>query len=163
MSSFPEFDSAAFRRAMSKFATGVAHKNPRYEGAAQGIVVNSFASVSLDPALVLWSIDKGSRRRAVFEHADRQAIHILSKAQHAQCMALVKDATAFEGLDMIDRPDGPPLIEGCLARFECEPYASVDAGDHVTLIQKVITASHQDAEPLVFFDRGFGHISKGSQ
>lgn len=162
MTPIQSFDSRTFRDALSKFATGVALITTRFEGRPVGIVVNSFASVSLEPPLVLWSIHKDSRRRAAFAQTNRHAIHILSADQHAHCIALTRDASAFDGLRQIDNPGGPPLIDGCLARFESEPFTSVDAGDHVTLIQRVITTVHQDADPLVFFDKGFGHLFKGS-
>ena len=157
------FDSRTFRDALSKFATGVVLITTRYDGQPVGIVVNSFASVSLEPPLVLWSIHKDSRRLAAFAQTTRHAIHILSTDQRAHCMALTKTASAFDGLQQIDNPGGPPLIDGCLARFESEPFTSVDAGDHVTLIQKVIATAHQDAVPLVFFDKGFGHLFKGPE
>ena len=163
MTPIQNFDSRTFRDALSKFATGVALITTRHQGRDVGIVVNSFASVSLDPPLVLWSIHKDSRRRPAFEDTPRHAIHILSATQQAHCLALTRDANAFDGLHLADGSDGPPLIEGCLARFETEPFTRVDAGDHVTLMQKVITTAHQDTDPLVFFDKGFGHLFKGSE
>jgi len=158
-----DFDSRTFRDALSKFATGVALITTRHRGRAVGIVVNSFASVSLEPPLVLWSIHKDSRRRPAFEETTQHAIHILSAAQRAQCLALTRDSGAFDGLPLVDTPDGPPLIEGCLARFETAPFTRVEAGDHITLIQNVVTSAHQDSDPLVFFDKGFGHLFKGPQ
>ena len=65
----PKFqvDPSAFRSALGKFATGVALVSTRTDAGPMGIMVNSFASVSLDPPLVLWSIDKNSKRRPSFE------------------------------------------------------------------------------------------------
>jgi flavin reductase (DIM6/NTAB) family NADH-FMN oxidoreductase RutF len=156
----PKFqvDPSAFRSALGKFATGVALVSTRTDAGPMGIMVNSFASVSLDPPLVLWSIDKNSKRRPSFEVAQETAIHILAADQHADCIGFTKDAQAFGGLTLADNANGPPLVEGCLARFECSAFVTQDAGDHIILIARVDQLTTRDADPLVFFEGAFGSL-----
>ena len=85
------------------------------------MTVNSFAAVSLDPPLVLWSPAKASRRYPAFAAADRYAIHVMGDDQHALCRAFVKPDGWFDGLDWDAGETGVPLLPGCLARFECTP------------------------------------------
>ena len=152
-------DSRLFRDALGTFATGVALVTTRNAGVPVGIMINSFASVSLDPPLVLWSIANESRRKPAFEANPQSAIHILSNEQKADCMAFTKDAHAFDGLPLIENGDGPPLLDGCLARFECEEYAHHPAGDHTIIITRVLKVTTGDAQPLVFHKGSFGTIS----
>ena len=152
-------DTREFRDALSTFATGVALITTQSERGPVGIMVNSFASVSLDPPLVLWSIGNDSKRKPAFDANPHSAIHVLSNAQKADCMAFTKNAHAFEGLPMADNGDGPPLLSGCLARFECEEYAHHLAGDHTIIITRVVRVTTGEADPLVFHKGSFGTIS----
>lgn len=152
-------DARMFRDALGTFATGVALITTRSERGPVGIMVNSFASVSLDPPLVLWSIGNSSQRKVAFESNPLSAIHVLSNEQKADCMAFTKDAHAFDGLPMVENGDGPPLLSGCLARFECEEYAHHPAGDHTIIITRVLRVTTGDADPLVFHKGAFGTIS----
>ncbi|UWR24239.1 flavin reductase family protein [Sulfitobacter sp. S190] len=153
------FDTRSFRDSLGKFTTGVTLVTTQSDKGDMGILVNSFASVSLKPPLVLWSIDKSSKRRAAFEAAERTAIHILADAQRNDCMGFTKDAFGFGGLTLADNPGGPPLVEGCLTRFECEPYATYEAGDHIIFISRVVNLTTRDASPMVFFNGAFGTLS----
>ena len=154
-------DSRAFRDALGKFATGVALITTESDAGPMGIMVNSFASVSLDPPLVLWSIDKGSKRRPTFEAAKHTAIHILASDQKDACIPFTKDAYAFGGCTVTQNAVGTPLVEGALARFECEAFAAHDAGDHVIFIARVTNVTTRDADPLVFYQGAFGHLPTG--
>lgn len=149
------FDSRTFRDALGRFATGVALITTQTDKGPCGIMVNSFASVSLDPPLVLWSIDNASRRKPAFDAAEHTAIHILANDQRDACMAFTRDAFAFDGVTL--EPDSPlPLVTGALARFHCTPHATHVAGDHTIYISRV---SHVDAgpdvDPMVFYKGTF--------
>ncbi len=154
-------DHRGFRDALGKFATGITVVTAVGPDGPVGITVNSFSSVSLDPPLVLWSIDKGSRRRPAFEASPVCAIHVLGDDQAETCKAFTKDVAPFDSLPTTHRADGLPLLEGCLARFECTPYATYDGGDHLIMVVEVAQVTMRDAEPLVFFDGAFRTLTKG--
>lgn len=146
----PEDDSLAFRRALGSFATGVTIVTARGPDGPVGITANSFASVSLDPPLVLWSPAKASRRFGYFAEARHYAIHVLGAEDEAICEGFSRAHSAFDTLDWSENAHGVPLIHGVAARFECSLEASHDAGDHVILVGRVTRATHDPQVPLVF-------------
>ncbi len=152
----PEGDALAFRAALGAFATGVTVVTTDTPEGPVGIVANSFASVSLDPPLVLWSPAKSSRRYAHFAHAQRFAIHVLDARQKAICDGFNRSKTAFEGLDWSTGPSGVPLIAGVAACFECNLEAAHDAGDHTIVVGRVIRAHATGGEPLIFHGGRYG-------
>ena len=152
----PQDDARAFRNALGAFATGVTVVTTDTPEGPVGITANSFASVSLDPPLVLWSPAKASHRFVHFAHAPRFAIHILDQSQKAICEAFTRSKTAFNDLDWVTSPQGVPLINGVAACFECNLEATHDAGDHVIVVGRVIRAHHSGAEPLVFHGGRYG-------
>ena len=111
-----------FRDALGRFATGVTVVTCEADGPL-GITANSFASVSLDPPLVLWSPARGSRRFDAFAGARHFAIHVLGAEQEALGAGFSSSGEAFEGLELERNAEGVPLIAGCLARFECRAHA----------------------------------------
>ncbi|MBO0344130.1 flavin reductase family protein [Roseibium sp. CAU 1637] len=148
------------RDAFGRFATGVTVVTAASEDGPVGMTVNSFSSVSLSPPLVLWAADKSSRRSSYFETAEYFAIHVLSNEQADLCKGFAKEAQAFEGLDVTTNAQGVPLIENCLARFECSRFAAYDGGDHVILLGQVINAEMREGEALTFFAGKLGQIGQ---
>ena len=119
----PTQDARAFRDALGAYATGVTVVTVPSEDGPIGITANSFASVSLDPPLVLWSPAKSSKRFKYFKGTNHFAIHVLDGHQQQLCNSFTKDKSAFDGLDIVEGENSVPLIEGCLARFECTLHA----------------------------------------
>lgn len=146
----------AFRDALGRFATGVAVITCNSERGPLGITANSFASVSLDPALVLWSPAKTSKRFDAFTTAENFAIHIMSNEQSDICGGFTKDGGAFEGYDWHACAKGVPLISHCLSRFECQREAVHDAGDHAIVVGRVTRVSTQVGTPLMFYSGQYG-------
>ncbi|MDF0597447.1 flavin reductase family protein [Psychromarinibacter halotolerans] len=140
----------AFRDALGRFATGVTVVTTDSEIGPLGITANSFASVSLDPPLVLWSPAKSSRRYEAFAEAKEFAIHVIGAEQAEISARFSRDGTAFEGCDWTPSDRGVPLLNGCLARFECQTEATHDGGDHRIVVARVLRASWRDGAPLVF-------------
>ena len=153
----------AFRGALGRFATGVTIVTTRHDDAPVGITANSFASVSLDPPLVLWSPAKASRRYPVFARAERFAIHVLADRQGDMARRFVAEGNPFEALDWVEGTDGVPLIEGCLARFDCRTEAVHDAGDHSIVIGRVEGAKLGEGEPLVFAHGRYGRFAPDAE
>ncbi|MEM8980802.1 MAG: flavin reductase family protein [Pseudomonadota bacterium] len=153
----PGADPRAFRSALGQFGTGVCVITTQTElGQDVGITANSFASVSLDPALVLWSPAKAARRFEVYSEAKHTAIHILASDQASVAMGFVKEANAFGSLDVTRNAHGTPLIGGALAVFECTRRAAHDAGDHVILVDQVDVFHLSQGAPLLFTQGSYG-------
>lgn len=146
----------SFRDALGKFATGVTVVTCRTPAGPLGITANSFASLSLDPPLVLWSPARSSRRFDAFAEARHFAIHILSTEQDALCRRFAGDGLDFSGLDWTTGAEGVPLFPSCLARFECTREAVHDGGDHAIIVGRVSSAEMTDGEPLLFAGGRYG-------
>lgn len=156
----PATDSRALRNAFGRFATGVTIVTAMTKDGPIGMTANSFSSVSLDPPLCLWSIDRKSSRYDAFANARDTAIHVLAQDQEALCLAFARKADAFDETVWREGPNGVPLIEGCLARFECRRYGRHDAGDHTILVDQILQASVQEGDPLTFFQGSFGGFAE---
>lgn len=144
------------RDAFGRFVTGVTVITADSEIGPLGITANSFASVSLDPPLVLWAPAKFSRRYTAFAEAPHFAIHVIGAEQEDVAARFSRDGTAFEGCNWIPNAHNVPLIEGCLARFECDTVATHDGGDHRIVIGRVTRATWRDGAPLVFSQGAMG-------
>ncbi|WP_455286680.1 flavin reductase family protein [Cupriavidus necator] len=144
-----------FRNALSMFATGVAVITaPREEGVPVGITVASFNSVSLDPPLVLFSVDRRCLSLGDLRTARRYAVNVLAEAQQDISNRFAKANTGkWEGIGFGARDgDRHVLLPDALATFECEPYAQHDGGDHVIFIGRVVRhQARHDGRPLIFF------------
>lgn len=148
------FDARAFRSALGCFPTGVAIITTVHEGVPVGLTCNSFSSVSLEPPLVLWSLRRESKSLAAFQSAGGFAINILAEDQHllSARFASGKILDKFDGVACTSGLHGIPLIDNCMASFECRTYMQHDAGDHVIFIGEVEQFDHgRVEEPLVFY------------
>lgn len=139
------------RDAFGLFATGVTIVTTGDPSGCAAITVNSFSSVSMDPPLVLWSPARRSRRYAQFAEARHYAIHVLAADQHELAFAVARDATALQDLPLGRNGWGVPVLDQCLARFDCHRYAVHDAGDHAIVVGEVLRATMQPGDPLAFF------------
>ena len=156
----PDADSSRqLRDAFGKFATGVTVLTVPSADGPIAIVANSFSSVSLDPALVLWSVDKAARRYPYFEAADHYAIHVLAAEQQDLGSLCARDAHVLDQHPHEVNADGVPLIDHCLARFECRRVAAHEAGDHVIIVGQVQRTQMRDGQPLTFFAGNFGKLA----
>ncbi len=155
----PQTDPIGFRSALGAFTTGVTIVTTDNAEGPIGIVANSFASVSLDPPLVLWSPAKSSKRFAHFAHAQRFAIHVMAADQRDICAAVLASKTAVRKVPMHLSHCGMPIIEGALATFECNLETTHDAGDHVIVVGRVTKAHYTDGDPLTFHGGQYGSFT----
>lgn len=147
----PAVDGRLFRKCLGQYGTGVAIITMEKDNVRAAVTVNSFASVSLEPPLILWSISHGSRSYPLFKNGRGFAVNILSSSQidvSKHFSSKIEDK--FAGVGWTSGEFGSPLLHGCLAHFECESYSQVDSGDHTILIGLVRRASRFDGEPLLF-------------
>lgn len=167
-----DFDTRAFRHALGSFPTGVAVMTTTgaVPGEAEdvshiGITVNSFTSVSLDPPLVLWCIDRRSRRYPAFAEAPGFTVSILAAGHKAVSSRLAGPGEhRLEGIALTPTALGPPALADSLAVFECAREQIWDAGDHAILLGRVLRfASHAEAgAPLVYFKGRYGALAQGT-
>lgn len=151
-------EERAFRNALGAFATGVTVITTKGEIGHVGITVNSFSSVSLDPALVLWSVAKGSLRHKAYTSSAPFAIHVMAGDQDHIATGFARDAQAFDGIAFEENPEGIRVISGCLAVFECTTEALHDAGDHTIVVGRVQRFSSGSGDPLLFAQGKYGRF-----
>lgn len=155
-------EARMLRDALGRFATGVTVVTTMgADGKPEGLTANSFASVSLEPPLVMWCPARASRRHDLFTEAKAWAIHVLGAEQLEISQRFTRNGPGFEGLTLETTPEGIPVIPGMAARFDCEAYAAHDAGDHSVVIGRVVrvTIGGPGDFPLVFAGGKFGHFS----
>ncbi|MFN4192274.1 MAG: flavin reductase family protein [Tabrizicola sp.] len=145
-----------FRDALGCFATGVTVVTIRGPQGPMGFTANSFASLSLDPALVLWSPAKASQRYPHFAAARHYAIHVLGQDQADLPARFSRGGQGFEGLPWQTNREGVPILPGALARFDCAQHATHDGGDHLIIVGQVLRLALEEGEPLVFAKGRFG-------
>lgn len=155
----PSADAGSFRGALGTFVTGVTVITTDSPEGPVAIVANSFASVSLDPPLVLWSPAKSSKRFEHFGGTRRFAVHVLAADQRDICAAIIASKTAISKVPMHLSHCGMPIIEGALATFECNLHATHDAGDHVIVVGLVTKCHHRGGDPLVFHAGQYGEFN----
>ena len=147
------FDSRDFRNALGCYPTGVTvvtAVGPRRE--IIGITANSFSSVSLDPPLVLFSLDRRAHSLTAFLSTQHFAVNVLSREQEALSNQF---ATAlgekWQGVEYITWDSGCPILKGALASFECKIRHTYQGGDHVILVGEVLKIiAELVGEPLLY-------------
>lgn len=154
------FDARAFRRALGNFATGVTVVTAQTAaGEKAGVTANSFNSVSLDPPLILWSIDKRSSSLAIFEQASHFAVNILAADQIGLSNRFARPSEdKFAGVELEQGAGGAPLLKDCAARFQCQRYQQVDAGDHWILIGEVVAFDDFGRAPLLYHQGAYSAV-----
>ncbi|MDE1985252.1 MAG: flavin reductase family protein [Alphaproteobacteria bacterium] len=155
------FDTRAFRHALGCFPTGVVVVTAAAGKDPMGITVNSFASVSLDPPLVLWCMDRKSSRYQTFTTAKNFTISVLGSDHEAVSVRLAKPGEhELDGLVLVATEAGPPGLADALALLECAREAVYDAGDHAIIVGRVERfAWHKTGAPLVFFRGRYGALA----
>ncbi|MFC5591465.1 flavin reductase family protein [Sporosarcina soli] len=150
-----------FKQVMGNYPTGVTIVTTiGKDGKPVGLTVNSFASVSLDPLLLLWSIDHRVSSLKAFTEGGKFAVHVLAGEQQELCKTFAsKVEDRFSTCDWQVSENGLPLIDGAFGVFECKTFQAIEAGDHTVLIGKVIDLQvNQEKEPMLYHRREFGPI-----
>ena len=150
-------DSRALRTALGQFATGITVVTTRAaDGAFVGLTVNSFSALSLEPALILWSLRCSSPSLPVFEKAERFVVNVLAEAQvEVSRRFALPLADKFDGVAHAENAWGLPLIHGAAAWFECRTVSRQFAGDHCLFIAEVERFTLSEAAPLLFHAGGY--------
>jgi flavin reductase (DIM6/NTAB) family NADH-FMN oxidoreductase RutF len=146
------FDTKAFRHALGQFPTGVCIVTAKVEEKRLGMTVSSFNSLSLDPPLVLFSIDRRAASLPLWEKAEAYAVNVLAENQKDLSNRFARSlANKWEATDYRNGLLDVPLLPGAVAVFECAAFARHDGGDHTLFIAEVKRFhAHRDRQPLVF-------------
>lgn len=152
-------DARAYRRSLGEFATGVAiitAEGPR--GELIGMTMSSFNSVSVDPPLVLFSVDRRANSLGAMLEAEGYAVNVLARDQEHLSNKFARALS--DKWSEVQKTVGharAPLLTGALAHFECEPYAHHGGGDHIIFLVRVLRQAVRPGEhpPLVFFRGGY--------
>ncbi|MDB4512111.1 flavin reductase [Arenicella sp.] len=146
-------DVRDFRRALAQFPTGVTIITATTDGGESiGVTASSFNSVSVDPPLVLWSVDKSAHSASIMRDAKHFAVNVLSKAQVDMSNRFAgRGEDKFSGVDYKVNEYGSPLFAGCAAQYECKTWNVYEGGDHLIIVGEVLNYSYQEGmSPLVF-------------
>lgn len=147
------------RNALGCFGTGVTIVTINTESGPIGMTVNSFASVSLDPALIQWAVAKNAGRYEPFVSAAQFSINVLQVEHRQLAYDFSSDAQAFDAEQWVISTDQPPRLKNALASFRCGGEELHDGGDHTIIVGKVLDCALSEGLPLLFFKGEFGHFS----
>lgn len=139
--------------AFGRFATGVTLAGcVGTDGAPVFITVNSFSSVSLEPALVSWSIERKASTFPAFMASEGYTINVLKAEQQMLSERFAQHAPPpLAPQEYETWVTGAPVLKDCLAAFDCRIVHRHTAGDHVMLVAEVARFSCSPGRPLLYF------------
>jgi flavin reductase (DIM6/NTAB) family NADH-FMN oxidoreductase RutF len=161
-SSIAKSDSRALRSALGRFATGVCIVTTRNAANEPiGMTVNSFASVSLEPPLILFGVARTCYSNADWLAAEHYAVNVLSASQRPLSTRFAKELSEkWAGLSPERGLADLPLLPNALARFQCRSEHRYKGGDHVILVGRVLAFdTPRGGEPLVFFEGRYRELA----
>jgi flavin reductase (DIM6/NTAB) family NADH-FMN oxidoreductase RutF len=149
--------SRALRDCLSNFATGVAVITTLGDGGRPvGLTVNSLTSLSLDPPLVLWCLDRQSDCADLFTPDHLFAVNVLGAGQERLARRF-SDASEdrFKDVPTLGGVAGPPLIDGAVSILECTVTAVEEGGDHLIIVGRIRRCHDRDGPALMFHKGSF--------
>jgi flavin reductase (DIM6/NTAB) family NADH-FMN oxidoreductase RutF len=146
------------RTVLGRFCTGVTVVSTAQEGEVHAMTANAFTSVSLDPPLVLVSIDRRAKMHALLPGTQRYGVSVLGAGQEELARHFAGRPMAEPG-DLFEHRDGVPLLVGAIAHVSCRLYAAHEAGDHTLYLGCVEYLHSVPGDPLVFTSGRFGRLA----
>ena len=156
-------DTNAFRTTLGHFATGIAVAATRDpQGKPLGVTVNSLTSVSLDPPLVLFCLERAAKSHAAFVASGCFALSVLTEEQQHLSRGFAAAPEAhWDEIEPEVRTSGAPIIKGALAWIDCTTEAIHPAGDHDILIGRVVALGHaRHGRPLLYWRGRYRHLDE---
>jgi len=161
------FDPNLFRQVLGRFATGVTVITTQHNGVKHGMTANAFSSVSLNPPLILVSVDKKANMHELLMTGSVFCVNILAE-HHPDWSSWWAGKAPKEGDQFADIPHstkvtGCPVLDECLAYIDCKIWAHYDAGDHTLFLGEVQEASLNDdpnLKPLLFFSSQYRKLAE---
>jgi flavin reductase (DIM6/NTAB) family NADH-FMN oxidoreductase RutF/DNA-binding MarR family transcriptional regulator len=147
-----QMDAKQFRNALGRFATGVTVVTAcDPNGGFVGTTASSFNSVSMDPPLILWSIDKGARSLPAYQNAEHFVVNILAADQVGMSNHFArKQADKFVDIDYELNDKGVPVLPGSSAIFHCKNRFQYEGGDHIIIVGEVEEFNASERNALLF-------------
>lgn len=154
-------DAALFRQLLGRFATGVTVITTcNAAGEPEGMTASSVASVSLEPPLLLVSVDHKNVMHQALTYASGFIVNVLAADQEALSRRFAElDHSRFHGVRFHTGKHGLPILDGVLAHIECTKHASVEAGDHTLYVGLVTGGTVTDRRPLLYYRGGYANLS----
>lgn len=161
MTELSDLSPRRIRNVLGHFATGLTVITAATESGPAGFTCQSFASLSLEPALVTFSPARTSSTWPLLRAAGRFTVNVLpAEHQHLAAQFARSGADKFAGVDHSPSPLGNPVLDGALAWVDCELHQEYDGGDHTIVVASVRHLSARtDAEPLLFFKGRYAGLS----
>ena len=148
------------RRIMGHFATGVTVVTTWHEDKPQGMTANAVASLSLDPPLVLVSVDVEAQMNACLKESTCFAINILTEKQEALSVRFARHGPKdFSDIDYRSETTGSPVLEQALAYVDCRVKEILPGGDHDIFIGEIVAGDAREGRPLIFYGGQYGSLS----
>lgn len=156
-----DIDPAEYRKVFGALPTGVtAITGLTADNKPMGLVVGTFMSLSMEPPLVTFCVDKSSSTWPTLRSLGRFTANILSTDQLPVCRALSrKGEDKFEGIEYEESPWATPRITGAAAWIDCEVLSEVVAGDHYMIVGGINAMHATDSEALLFRGGKFGEFN----
>ncbi|MEO6843238.1 MAG: flavin reductase family protein [Bradyrhizobium sp.] len=153
-------DPRDFRNALGTYATGVTIITAiAADGKPYGLTCNSFASVSLNPPLVLWSLGMFSNGLSVFQNASHFTVNVLGASQQELANRFAKSSEdKFAGVEWTPGVGKAPVLGNCVASFQCRAANRYYGGDHIIFLGAVEAYAYNRQEPLLFARGGYGRF-----
>jgi flavin reductase (DIM6/NTAB) family NADH-FMN oxidoreductase RutF len=151
-------DPTEFRRALGRFATGIAVLTTVHDGQVHGMTANAFLSVSLDPPLVLVSLANGSRLHRLMAKSRRYGVSVLREEQESLSRHFAGEGTKASTEVPFLRQHDMPLVDGALAHLICMVVDVHGAGDHTLYIGEVEYVEYSSGSPLLFYTGEYGRL-----
>lgn len=160
-----QIDPRDFRNALGTYATGVTIITAAApDGKPYGLTCNSFASVSLNPPLVLWSLVVYSSSLTIFQNASHFTVNVLGASQQALASKFAKSSDdKFTGVDWTPGLGRAPVLAESVANFQCRSVNRYYGGDHVIFLGAVEAYTYNMKEPLLFARGAFGRFLAGDE
>lgn len=155
------FNPRTFRNALGCFPTGVTIVTTlKDDGAPIGVTISSFSSLSLTPPLVLFCLDEKSSELNTFLRAKHFVVNVLSDAQQDLSARFAsRQSGKWDGLAWDSWNSGVPILQGCLANFECSVAAVHEGGDHHIFVGQVDRMHHAETgKPLVYWRGNYAEV-----
>lgn len=151
-----------FRQLLGRFATGVTVLTSRSaDGEPLGMTANSLSSVSLQPPLVLVSVEKGHEMHAAMETGTHYVFNILSSEQEALSRRFAaSEPNRFRGVSYRENQHGIAILDGVVGHIECEKQTVVPGGDHTVFVGLVVGGDTTDRRPLLYYRGGYAGLSR---
>ena len=156
------FDSRLQRDIMGQFATGVTVVTTRFgDGEITGMTANAVMSLSLDPPLVVVSVDKKATMHHALANGQCYAINILARDQeHLSNRFATPGPKDFSDLELREGETGAPILSGTLAYLDCKLVNTLPAGDHDMFVGEVLAGELGAGVPLLYYGGGYRSISE---